>query len=62
MLKTLPDSTILSLKRQGQLIWRNYFSTEDKIKDAALSLVRERLGIEPLFYQVRFSMDISKCI
>jgi len=48
LLRTLPHSDIFSLKRQGRMILENYLSTDNKIADSLLGVLRHRLSIPSL--------------
>ena len=45
-------SDIFSMKKQGYLIWKSYFSTFDKVMDSIIAVLKQRMGIEPEEYKV----------
>lgn len=47
LVRSIPDSDILYLKRQGRLIWERYCSSLQTIIDTLLALLRDRLQIPP---------------
>ena len=48
----MDEGDILSMRRQGFLIFHNYFATEAKLFDTVAAVMKHRLGIEPLQYEV----------
>ncbi|XP_023287673.1 exostosin-3 isoform X2 [Orussus abietinus] len=48
LLRAVPDNDLLSMRRQGRLIWERYLSTAQGIVDTIIASVRDRLGIPPL--------------
>lgn len=47
LLRAIPDTDSLFMRRQGRLIWERYFGTAQSIMDT-ISIMRDRLGIPPL--------------
>ena len=45
LLRSYPDSDLFNLKRQGRLIWQNYFGSAPSIMKSILNLVRTRIGL-----------------
>lgn len=48
LLRAVPDSDLLSMRRQGRLIWEHYLSTAQGVVDSIIATIRDRLGIPPL--------------
>lgn len=46
-IRSLPDSDILYIKRQGRLLWERYASSLQAIMDTLLALIRDRLQLPP---------------
>ncbi|XP_063224162.1 exostosin-3 [Bacillus rossius redtenbacheri] len=47
-LRTIPDADILSLRRQGRLVWERYCSSVQSAVDTVVALLRHRVGVPPL--------------
>ena len=45
----------MRMRRQGRKIWESYLSSRDKIMDALVALIRQRIGVEPPYFKVRLS-------
>ncbi|EFN78322.1 exostosin-3 [Harpegnathos saltator] len=48
LLRAVPDNDLLTMRRQGRLIWERYMSTAQGAVDTIIAVVRDRLGIPPL--------------
>jgi len=48
LLRTLPQSDVFSMKRQGRLILQSYLSNTDKVINSLLGVLRHRLNIPAL--------------
>lgn len=48
LLRAVPDTDLLSMRRQGRLIWERYLSTAQGAVDTIVAVIRDRLGIPPL--------------
>lgn len=48
LLRAVPDADLLSMRRQGRLIWERYLSTAQGAVDTIVAVIRDRLGIPPL--------------
>lgn len=48
LLRSIPDSEILSLRRQGRLLWETYMASLQNVIDTLVATLRDRLGIPPL--------------
>lgn len=51
-LETYHEAQILFLKKQGFKLYQEYFSSKDKLLDTIVAVLRQRLGIEALEYEV----------
>ncbi|KAJ4429032.1 hypothetical protein ANN_26028 [Periplaneta americana] len=47
-LRSIPDSDLLSLRRQGRLVWERYCSSVQSVVDTVVAVLRDRLAIPPL--------------
>lgn len=47
LLRALPDSDLLTMRRQGRLIWERYLSSVQATVDTIVANIRDRLGIPP---------------
>ncbi|XP_055384787.1 exostosin-3 [Condylostylus longicornis] len=47
LLRAVPDSDLLVMRRQGRLIWERYLSTVQATVDTVVASLRDRLGIPP---------------
>ncbi|XP_044730794.1 exostosin-3 [Chrysoperla carnea] len=47
LLRSVSDADLLSMRRQGRLIWENYLSSVQSTIDVIISTIRDRLGIPP---------------
>lgn len=48
LLRAVLDTDLLSMRRQGRLIWERYLSTAQGAVDTIIAVIRDRLGIPPL--------------
>lgn len=48
LLRAIPDSDLLDMRRHGRLIWERYLGTAQGAVDTIVASVRDRLGIPPL--------------
>lgn len=48
LLRAIPDNDLLSMKRQGRLIWERYMGTVQSAVDTIIAVIRNRIGIPPL--------------
>lgn len=48
ILRSIPDSEILLMRRQGRIVWETYLSSFQCVIDTIVAAVRDRLGIPPL--------------
>ncbi|XP_018353839.1 PREDICTED: tripeptidyl-peptidase 2 isoform X2 [Trachymyrmex septentrionalis] len=48
LLRAVPDNDLLTIRRQGRLIWERYMSTAQGVVDTTIAVIRDRLGIPPL--------------
>lgn len=48
LLRAVLDTDLLSMRRQGRLIWEHYLSTAQGAVDTIVAVIRDRLGIPPL--------------
>lgn len=48
LLRAVPDNDLLTMKRQGRLIWERYMGTVQGSIDTIIAVIRDRLGIPPL--------------
>lgn len=48
LLRAVPDTDLLAMRRQGRLIWERYFGTAQCTVDTIIAVLRSRLGIPPL--------------
>lgn len=48
LLRAIPDNDLLSMRRQGRLIWERYMGTAQGAMDTIIASIRDRLGIPPL--------------
>ena len=51
-LQDIDDGDILSMRRQGHLIYQAYFRDEDSLMDTITAALMQKLGIEPQQYAV----------
>lgn len=51
-LEEMHDGQILSMKKQGFNLYKKYFSSKEKLLDTLVAVLRQRLDIEPLEYEV----------
>ncbi|KAL0281347.1 UNVERIFIED_CONTAM: hypothetical protein PYX00_002359 [Menopon gallinae] len=47
-LRSIPDSEILLMRRQGRLLWETYLASFQNIIDSLIAVLRDRLGIPAL--------------
>lgn len=47
ILRTISDSDILAMRRQGRLLWERYMSTTQQIINTILAIARQRIQIPP---------------
>jgi alpha-1,4-N-acetylglucosaminyltransferase EXTL3 len=47
LLRSVPDSDLLLMRRQGRMIWERYLSSVQATIDTIVSNIRDRLGIPP---------------
>lgn len=47
LLRAVPDTDLLAMRRQGRLIWERYLSSVQSTVDTIIALLRDRLGIPP---------------
>lgn len=47
LLRSVPDSDLLSFRRQGRFIWERYLSSVQSTVDTIVATLRTRLGIPP---------------
>lgn len=47
LLRAIPDNDLLSMRRQGRVIWERYFSTIQATLDTIITYLRNRLNIPP---------------
>jgi hypothetical protein len=47
-LRSISDSDLLSLRRQGRLVWERYCSSVQSVVDTVVAVLRDRLAIPPL--------------
>lgn len=45
LLRSLSDSDLLAMRRQGRFLWETYFSTADSIFNTVLAMIRTRIQI-----------------
>ena len=45
LLRAFPDTDLFQMKRQGRLIWQNYFGSGPAIMSTVLNLIRTRIGL-----------------
>ena len=45
LLRSYPDTDLFNLKRQGRLVWQNYFGSAPAVMKSILNLVRTRIGL-----------------
>ncbi|KAF2881360.1 hypothetical protein ILUMI_24803 [Ignelater luminosus] len=48
LLRALPDSDILLMRRQGRLMWEKYLASVQSTLDTIVAVLRDRLNIPPL--------------
>lgn len=48
LLRSLPDTDILLMRRQGRLIWERYLASVQSTLDTIVAVLRDRLNIPPL--------------
>lgn len=46
-LRAIPDADLLSLRRQGRMVWEKYLSSVQTTVDTVIAIVRNRLNIPP---------------
>ena len=44
LVRSIPFERIQAMRQQGQLLWRQYFSSEEKIVLTTLEIIRNRMG------------------
>ncbi|CAO1401237.1 unnamed protein product [Diamesa serratosioi] len=47
LLRSVPDSDLLLMRRQGRMIWERYLSSVQATVDTVVANIRDRLGIPP---------------
>lgn len=47
LLRAVPDSDLLLMRRQGRMLWERYLSTVQATMDTIVASIRDRLGIPP---------------
>lgn len=47
-LRSISDSDLLSLRRQGRLVWERYCSSVQSVVDTIVAVLRDRIAIPPL--------------
>lgn len=47
LLRSLPDTDLHFMRRQGRLIWQNYLGSSHGIVTSLLNVVRQRIGLPP---------------
>lgn len=47
LLRSVPDTDLLNMRRQGRMIWERYLSTVQATVDTVVASIRDRLGIPP---------------
>ena len=47
LLRAVPDTDLLNMRRQGRLIWERYLSSVQSTVDTIIASLRDRLGIPP---------------
>lgn len=47
LLRSIPDSDLLAMRRQGRLVWEKYFATLQAVVDTLIAVLRDRLGLPP---------------
>lgn len=47
LLRAVPDNDLLTMRRQGRLIWERYLSSVQATVDTIIASLRDRLGIPP---------------
>lgn len=47
LLRSVPDSDLLALRRQGRLVWERYFASLQAVTDTMIAVLRDRLGLPP---------------
>lgn len=47
-LRSISDADLLSLRRQGRLVWERYCSSVQSVVDTVVAVLRDRLAIPPL--------------
>ncbi|KAL1140802.1 hypothetical protein AAG570_000730 [Ranatra chinensis] len=47
LVRSIPDIDLLSLRRQGRLLWESYCSSLQAVVDTTLALLRDRLQLPP---------------
>lgn len=45
LLRSIPDSEILQIRRQGRVFWETYLSSFQSVMDSLVAALRDRLGI-----------------
>ncbi|XP_046619238.1 exostosin-3 [Neodiprion virginianus] len=48
LLRAIPDSDLLAMRRQGRTLWERYLGVAQGAVDTVVAVVRDRLGIPPL--------------
>ena len=48
LLRAVPNTDLLSMCRQGRLMWERYLSTAQGAVDTTVAVIRDKLGISPL--------------
>lgn len=47
LLRSFSDADILTMRRQGRLIWERYFASLQAVIDTVVAIMRDRLGLPP---------------
>uniref|UniRef100_A0AAG5CYZ3 glucuronosyl-galactosyl-proteoglycan 4-alpha-N-acetylglucosaminyltransferase n=1 Tax=Anopheles atroparvus TaxID=41427 RepID=A0AAG5CYZ3_ANOAO len=47
LLRAIPDADLLTMRRQGRLVWERYLSSVQSTVDTIVASLRDRLGIPP---------------
>ncbi|XP_058058854.1 exostosin-3 [Anopheles bellator] len=47
LLRAIPDADLLTMRRQGRLVWERYLSSVQSTVDTIIASLRDRLGIPP---------------
>lgn len=48
LLRSIPDTDILTMRRQGRIIWERYLASVQSTLDTIVAVLRDRLNIPPL--------------